>query len=153
MTGLWVVLGTLVLGTVAGLVLRSREGRIRTAKAAGGAADAEGTLEHGLPSPVAAELSAEHRVTLLQISTTFCSPCRHAHARLEALAERTEGLHHADLDVTHQPEVAHQLGVMRTPTTIAYDSAGRELLRVGGVPDTTTLLAALEAHLALTPGS
>ncbi|MGH3521000.1 MAG: TlpA family protein disulfide reductase [Haloechinothrix sp.] len=142
MTGLWVLLGTLVLGLVAGLVLRSREGRVRPANV-----DHSGRADGELPQAIVAELSADAEVTLVQISTTFCAPCRHAHARLSALAERTEGLRHADLDVTHRPEIAYRLGVMRTPTTIAFDPRGTELLRIGGVPDSTTLLDALRAHL------
>ena len=46
----------------------------------------------------------------------------------------TDGLHHVELDVTNQPEVAQSLSVLRTPTTIALAPDGRELLRVGGVP-------------------
>lgn len=145
MTGLWIVLGTLVLGIVVGFLLRSREGRIRPA-------DATAEQPDALPAEIRDELHPEHPVTLVQISTTFCSPCRHAHARLSALAEGTEGLRHMDLDVTHRPEIAHRLGVMRTPTTIAFDPQGRELLRVGGVPESGTLLEALRGHLQPTPG-
>lgn len=147
MTGLWVVLGTLVLGVVAGFLLRSREGRIRQADAR---AEPVGAT---LPAEILDTLRPEHPVTLVQISTTFCSPCRQARARLSALAERTEGLGHTELDVTHRPEIAHRLGVMRTPTTIAFNPQGRELLRVGGVPESRTLLDALRYHLQPTPGS
>lgn len=139
-TGLWIVLGTLLAGLLAGGVLRWCEGRIRPA--GGEPADA------GLPAQVTEVLLAAPAVTLVQISTTFCSPCRHTHARLTALTESTPGLHHVDLDVTHQPEVAHQLGVRRTPTTIAFDSSGAELLRVSGVPVNDELLAALRPHFA-----
>lgn len=146
MTGLWVALGTLALGLLAGFVLRSREGRITKAAVAEPA-------EPTLPSEIVAELRPEDAVTLVQISTTFCTPCRHAHARLSAIAENTAGIRHTDFDVTHRPEIAHRLGVMRTPTTIAFDPRGRELLRVGGIPDSGTLLDALQDHLQLTPGS
>lgn len=140
-TGLWIVLGTLLAGLLAGAVLRWREGRIRPA-------EGEPTPAAGLPAQVVEVLLAAPAVTLVQISTTFCSPCRHTHARLAALAESTPGLHHVDLDVTHQPEVAHQLGVRRTPTTIAFDASGAELLRVSGVPVNEELLAALQPHFA-----
>jgi thiol-disulfide isomerase/thioredoxin len=86
-------------------------------------------------------------VTLVQISTTFCAPCRHARAVLSPLAERTEGLRHVELDVTDQPEVAQALGVLRTPTTLAFSPAGKELLRVSGVPKAEAVLEALDEHL------
>lgn len=138
-TGMWVVLGTLLAGLAVGLTLRAREGRIRRVKA--GQAPA-----NGLPTAVSDALRADG-VTLLQLSTTFCTPCKHTHARLSALAERTDGLHHVDLDVTHQPDVAKDLRVLRAPTTIAFGPDGVELLRISGVPDSDELLAALRPHM------
>lgn len=138
MVGVWVVLGVLLAGGVAGAVLRARNGRIRTAKETGRA----------LPGPVARALDPDAAVTLVQISTTFCAPCRHTKAILEPLAERTEGLRHVELDVTDQPEVAQALGVLRTPTTLAFSPAGKELLRINGVPKGPAVLEALDEHLS-----
>ncbi|MFB9725430.1 thioredoxin family protein [Haloechinothrix salitolerans] len=140
MTGLWILLGALTAGLAVGVALRLHEGRIRPAR------PGEDVDPSHLPERVADALGPA--VTLVQISTTFCSPCRHTHARLAMLAENHDGLRHADIDVTHEPEIAHQLGVLRTPTTIAYDAAGTELLRVGGVPDADALLDSLRPHLA-----
>jgi len=102
----------------------------------------------GLPDPVADVLDPASAVTLVQISTTFCAPCRHARAVLSSLADKTDGLHHVELDVTNQPEVAQALGILRTPTTLALAADGSELLRLGGVPKGSTLLDALQPHLA-----
>jgi len=140
-TGLWVLLATLVAAVAVGVLLKARNGRVREAKPV-----------RELPGPVAAALDPASAVTLVQISTTFCAPCRHAKAVLGPLAERTDGLHHVELDVTDQPEVAQSLAVLRTPTTIALTPDGRELLRVGGVPKGPELLDALRPHLtARTP--
>ncbi|MFI5607355.1 TlpA family protein disulfide reductase [Amycolatopsis sp. NPDC051903] len=139
MTGVWVLLATLVVAGAVGLLLRARNGRVRTAKPA--------AASRALPAPVADALDPASAVTLVQISTTFCAPCRHTRAILSSLAEKTPGLHHVDLDVTDQPEVAQALSVLRTPTTLALAADGRELLRVGGVPKGPELLAALQPHL------
>jgi thiol-disulfide isomerase/thioredoxin len=136
-TGLWVLVATLVAAAAVGVLLRVRNGRILDAKPA----------VRELPAPVTAALDPASAVTLVQISTTFCAPCRHAKAVLAPLAERTDGLHHVELDVTNSPEVAQSLSVLRTPTTIALTPDGRELLRVGGVPKGPELLAALRPHL------
>jgi hypothetical protein len=37
--------------------------------------------------------------------------------------------------------------VLTTPTTLAVNAKGEELMRVGGVPKRDTLLAALRPHL------
>jgi thiol-disulfide isomerase/thioredoxin len=135
MTGALVLVGTLVLAGAAGLIMRSRNGRVRTAPAVSLPADVRGVLDPGAA------------VTLVQLSTTFCAPCRHTRVLLSDLASRTEGLHHAEIDLTERPELARELSVLRTPTTLAIDGSGRELLRVGGVPKRDSLLAALEPHL------
>lgn len=134
MTGVWALVGALAVAGAIGMLLKVREGRIKTS-----------SPPSDLPAPVRDLLAPG--VTLVQLSTTFCSPCRHAKVILRDLADRTTGLTHAELDVTNLPDVAAQLGVMRTPTTLALTADGTEVLRVGGVPKRDTLLAALQPHL------
>ena len=136
MTGVWVLVGTLVVAGVLVWLLQAREGRIKQTSTVPAA---------GLPEPVRAALAPG--VTLVQVSTTFCAPCRHARAVLSRLADTTTGLTHVELDVTDRPEIATSLGVFRTPTTVAFTSDGTELLRVGGVPKQDTLIDALRPHL------
>ncbi|MCE7005410.1 thioredoxin family protein [Kibdelosporangium philippinense] len=135
-TGTWVLIGTLALASVAGLAWRRSQGRVRAGKMS------------SLPAELRKLVDPGSRVTLLQISTTFCAPCRHTRLLLSDLADKTEGLRHIDFDVTDHPEVATSLGVLTTPTTLAVDSQGVELMRVGGVPKRETLLDALRPHLA-----
>jgi thiol-disulfide isomerase/thioredoxin len=133
MTGVWALLGALAVAGAIGVLLKVREGRISR----------KNTVD--LPTPVRDLLAPG--VTLVQLSTTFCAPCRHAKVILRDLADRTDGLTHAELDVTNLPDVAAKLGVMRTPTTLALTADGTEVLRVGGVPKRDSLLAALQPHL------
>jgi thiol-disulfide isomerase/thioredoxin len=135
-TGVWVLIGALVVAGALVWLLQAREGRIKQASTVPAA---------GLPEPVRAVLASG--VTLVQVSTTFCAPCRHARAVLSRLADTTAGLTHVELDVTERPEIATSLGVFRTPTTVAFTSDGTELLRVGGVPKQDTLIDALRPHL------
>jgi thiol-disulfide isomerase/thioredoxin len=134
MTGALVLIGTLALATVLGLVLRVRTGRVRAAAG------------RELPDDVRRELRPGG-VTLVQLSTSFCAPCRHARLLLSDLAARTDGLHHTELDLTDRPDLARELSVLRTPTTLAVDERGTEILRVGGVPKRDALLDALRPHL------
>jgi thiol-disulfide isomerase/thioredoxin len=134
MVGALVLVGTLVLTTATGLLMKAREGRVRTQSAGGLPADVQALLVPG-------------GVTLVQLSTTFCAPCRHTRALLSHLADGTEGLHHTELDLTDRPDLARELSVLRTPTTLAVDAGGAEILRVSGVPRPAELLAALTPHL------
>ena len=137
MTGLWVLLAVLAVATVLGFLLRGRDGRVRRSKPA---AD--------LPAQVRDLIDPSSPVTLVQLSTTFCAPCRHTRVILSDLALKTDGLSHRELDLTDLPEVATSLKVLRTPTTLAYSADGAELLRVGGVPKRDVLVEALRPHLA-----
>lgn len=150
MTGTWVLVATVGTALFVGGLWFTRNGRIRhTAERRRWLSrpTSPKPREH-LPDPVAAVLPTEPGpVTLVQFSTTFCAPCRHARAVLANLAERTDGLRYVDLDVTDQPKVARSLGVLRTPTTVAFAASGQELLRVSGVPRADQLLDALRTHL------
>ncbi|HTI24736.1 MAG TPA: thioredoxin family protein [Kutzneria sp.] len=137
MTGVWVLLAVLAAATVLGFLLRGRDGRVRSSKPI---AD--------LPTQVRDLIDPSSPVTLVQLSTTFCAPCRHTRVILSDLAARTDGLEHRELDLTDIPEVATSLKVLRTPTTVAYAPDGAELLRVGGVPKRDVLVEALRPHLA-----
>jgi thiol-disulfide isomerase/thioredoxin len=136
-TATWVLLATAALVVAIGVAWRLRSGRV--VAAAG----------QPLPPAVLAELpnSGAEVLTLLQVSTEFCAPCRQAKIVLAELAQRAPGLHHVELDVTDRPALAGALRVRSTPTTLAVDPRGREILRLVGVPDADTLLAALQPHL------
>jgi thiol-disulfide isomerase/thioredoxin len=144
MTGVWVLLGALVVAGAAGWWLRANNGKVRAAKPA---------PAHALPEPIRAALDPAAAVTLVQLSTTFCASCRQADKLLTGFAAETPGVAHVELDVTDDPSVATTVGVMRTPTTLALAADGTELLRVGGVPQPATLLDALRPHLPAFPAS
>jgi thiol-disulfide isomerase/thioredoxin len=135
--GVAVLAGTLALATVVGLVLRARSGRLRAGGAATGGWRLAGT-----------EPKAGDRVLLLQLSSPVCTPCRRTAAVLTDLAGRRDGLVHLEVDVAERPDVARELGVMRTPTVVAFDRGGAELLRVSGVPRAAELEERLAPELA-----
>jgi thiol-disulfide isomerase/thioredoxin len=133
-----------------GLAWRAREGRVRVRKTSTRGSGEESVFE-GLPEELQQRLSADPKddaqVTLLQLSTTFCAPCRHTRILLDNFAQHTDGVRHVEVDLTHHPEWSTPLRVHRTPTTLALDSTGRELFRVGGVPRRDELATALRPHL------
>lgn len=136
-TGLVVLLAVLALATVGGLLLRRRNGRLR----GGGSATGGWALAGHQPA-------TDERVLLLQLSSPVCTPCRQTAAVLSDLTGRTAGIVHREIDVADQPDVARELGVMRTPTVVAFGRDGAELLRVSGVPKVADLELALAPALA-----
>ncbi|ATE57665.1 MULTISPECIES: thioredoxin family protein [Actinosynnema] len=128
--GLLGLLCALVVVAAVAVALRGR-GRVRPGS------------RRALPDEVRALLDPDAEVTLVQVTTRFCAGCRRSREVLAGLVARTGGVRLAELDVTERPELAAALGVLATPTTVAYDRRGAELLRVTGVPDAEGLSGAL----------
>ncbi|MFC4118425.1 TlpA family protein disulfide reductase [Nonomuraea zeae] len=147
MTGFWVVLATLALGSLIGVVHLRRDGRVRDSGAGKGAgAGAEdGRL-------TAADLGGDlgERATLVQFSTAFCQPCRATRRILADVSEIVPGVRHVELDAESRLDLVRRLDIMRTPTVLVLDPAGNIVKRASGQPRKADVLAALAAAL---PGS
>ena len=130
--GAAVLVGVLVVATVVGLVLRRRNGRVTEGK----------DTEHGWDL-AGIDPGPGDRVLLLQLSSPVCTPCARTREQLTALTAEHPDLRHVEVDVAENPGIAQALHVLRTPTTVAFDRAGTELLRVGGVPRRADLQQAL----------
>jgi thiol-disulfide isomerase/thioredoxin len=85
------------------------------------------------------------RATLLQFSSAFCAPCRTSRHVLAEVAARTEGVSHIEVDAEHHLDLVRRLGILRTPTTLVLDGAGREHTRASGAPRREQVESALAA--------
>ena len=133
MTGVWILLAVLLLSTAGGAVHRARNGRVVDR------APADTLL------PVLAALGAEPgaRATLLQFSSAFCAPCRATRRVLGEVVELVPGVAHVEVDAEQHLDVVRRLGILKTPTTLVLDAAGREVKRASGQPRKADVLAAL----------
>ncbi|HEY2763089.1 MAG TPA: thioredoxin domain-containing protein [Pseudonocardiaceae bacterium] len=138
--GLALSVGTLVLATLFGLIWRSRQGRVPGTRTATTTGDI-------LPEPVLTSVDDTAAVTLLQLTIPICARCPRARTLLSDLATETPGVGYAELDLAGHPELAGQLGIRSTPTTLVVSRTGQELFRVAGVPRRAELLTALQPHL------
>ncbi|MDP4501288.1 thioredoxin family protein [Nonomuraea turcica] len=134
MTGLWVALVTLALGTVIGVVFLRRNGRVRDTGSTQDRLSA-GDLGVGLGE----------RATLVQFSTAFCQPCRATRRILADVSELVPGVSHIEIDAESRLDLVRRLDVMRTPTVLVLDAAGNIVKRASGQPRKADVLAALAA--------
>jgi thiol-disulfide isomerase/thioredoxin len=162
-TGAWVVVLAVVAAVAFGsyrlltdgrfrgtrLVARPAGGRAGTAdedpRAGGRAASASQPVETTWHA-VSAALPEAHpgeRATLLQFSSAFCAPCRATRRTLADVAGLVPGVAHVEVDAEHHLELVRTLGIVRTPTTLVLDGAGREVTRATGAPRKEQVLAAL----------
>jgi thiol-disulfide isomerase/thioredoxin len=148
-TGLIVVAVVLVAATAFGLLRRRTNGRVRLQPAsasaltaapvpAGQSAAAE---SDAAAAPGPGGLTGEQiggplgdRATLLQFSSAFCAPCRATRVVLADVASASDGVEHVVVDAESHLDLVRELGIMRTPTTLILDSAGRIAGRASGVP-------------------
>ena len=139
----------LVAASAFGVFRAARDGRFRGTHAVRG-------VDPDAPPPssqsVLAGADIEHelgeRATLLQFSTAFCAPCRATRRVLAEVAEVVPGVTHVEVDAEHHLELVRRLGVLRTPTTLVLDSAGREVSRAAGAPTKDAVLTTLARAIA-----
>ncbi|MEV5895707.1 thioredoxin family protein [Nonomuraea fuscirosea] len=135
MTGLWVVLATLALGTLIGVIRLRRDGRVRDT-------DGERLSAADLGSVLG------ERATLVQFSTAFCQPCRATRRILADVSELVPGVSHVEIDAESRLDLVRRLEIMRTPTVLVLDRAGVIVKKAAGQPRKADVLAALAAAVS-----
>lgn len=83
------------------------------------------------------------RVTLVQFSSAFCSPCRATRALLTDITADMPDVVHVDIDAESHLELVRKLDIRSTPTTLILDSDGIEVGRAVGAPKREQVLTAL----------
>jgi thiol-disulfide isomerase/thioredoxin len=129
-----------VVTAVAGLLWKSRNGRIR--QLSGGQLLTASDLGVALGE----------RATLVQFSTAFCQPCRATRVILRDVSAHLEGVAHVEIDAESDLDLVRRLEVMRTPTVLVLDAAGRIVKRARGAPRKADVLAALGTAIPVTSG-
>src|SRR5689334_17826447 len=92
-----VLIAVLAATTAAGLLWKSRQGRVRDTT---GAFDLQGELGH----------TPGERATLLQFSSAFCAPCRATKQILSDVASKVPGVTHVEVDAESHLDVVRRLG-------------------------------------------
>lgn len=142
-----VVVGLLVVSTVAGLVWRHRSGRFRPAVApvsdpvAGPPAASRPAVRMLTADTVGSPLGS--RATLLQFSSAFCAPCRATRVVLADVAALVPGVEHIEIDAESHLDLVRELKVVSTPTVFVLDADGAVVSRATGLPKRPLVLAAL----------
>ncbi len=133
--GRWVLV-VAVVGTLGfGLWRALSDGRFRgTHRVRGG--DAPAPPSQVTPQEPASVLAGSaydaargERATLLQFSSAFCAPCRATRRILADVSSAVPGVAHVEVDAEEHLDLVRRLGILRTPTTLVLDAAGREITR------------------------
>jgi thiol-disulfide isomerase/thioredoxin len=136
MTGVWIAAAVLIAATVFGLARRHRDGVLRARRERGGE-----VAETVGPDDMGAALG--EKATLLQFSSAFCAPCRATRRVLGEVSGMVDGVAHVELDAEAHLDLVRRLNVVRTPTVLVLDAAGRVVRRATGAPRKPDVIAAL----------
>jgi thiol-disulfide isomerase/thioredoxin len=136
MDGALIAAAVLAAATVFGLLWRRRDGVLRERGQNGD--DVSETLK---PGDLGADLG--EKATLLQFSSAFCAPCRATRRVLGEVADMVDGVAHVELDAESHLDLVRRLNVVRTPTVLVLDAAGRIVRRASGAPRKPDVIAAL----------
>ncbi|MFG2247801.1 thioredoxin family protein [Spirillospora sp. NPDC048823] len=115
---------------------RRRDGVLRARRGSG---DDVGDILR--PDDLGADLG--EKATLLQFSSAFCAPCRATRRVLGEVAGMVDGVAHVELDAEAHLDLVRRLNVIRTPTVLILDDAGRIVRRAAGAPRKPDVIAAL----------
>lgn len=167
MTGVWVLLGVLVIATGFGLWFQRANGRIRESKrdlsvatpvpaptplsgiVPAAADDPPAEIEPDLPSPESAALAEVldgrlgERATVVQFSSAFCQPCRATRRILEEVTVMVPGVSHVEIDAEDHLDLVRLLDIRRTPTVLFLDAKGRVRKHASGQPRKADVIGAL----------
>ena len=135
MIGVWVLLGAVVLAVVVAVAKRALDGKFRTtgpAAAAGQDDDAAASAEVLTAAEIGGELG--ERLTFVQFSSSFCSPCRATRALLTDVVRERDGVAHVEVDAESNLELVRRLNILRTPTVLVVDPTGSVFGRASGLP-------------------
>jgi thioredoxin-like negative regulator of GroEL len=153
MTGLIVLLVVLAAASVAGLVMRLRQGRFRAQSSTSGVSRTQ-AADSGRPAAAlgvvtAAELGAAlgERATLVQFSTEFCAYCGPTRELLAEVAGARDGVAFVEVDAARRLDLTRRLNVRSTPTVLLLAADGSIAQRASGKPRKSDVLAAVGSVL------
>ena len=145
--GAWVLIAAVVAVLAFGAWRAAVNGRFRGTHAVRGSGDEPAPAGRREPEPLDGLLpggtTLGERATLLQFSTAFCAPCRATRRTLAEVAAVVPGVAHVEIDAEHHLDLVRRLRILRTPTTLVLDAAGREVSRAAGAPRKEQVLGAL----------
>ena len=85
------------------------------------------------------------RVTLVQFSSAFCTPCRATRALLTDITADLSDVKHVDIDAEKNLDLVRRLDIRSTPTTLVLDKSCKEVRRAVGAPKRAEVVATLSA--------
>ena len=85
------------------------------------------------------------RVTVVQFSSAFCTPCRATRALISDITASMNDVKYVEIHAEDQLELVRTLDIRSTPTTLFVDRNGHEVGRAMGAPKRAQVLTVIDA--------
>ena len=135
MKSLLPLLAVLAAASVFGIWFRRTRGEFRRKKTVGGPRLTSDQIG----------IALGERVTMVQFSSAFCSPCRATRVLLEQMVQTMPDVAYVHIDAESHLELVRQLNILSTPTTLFLNRDGTEVGRAMGTPKRSQVLTAVAA--------
>ena len=144
MTGVWALAVVLVVTAVIALAKARIDGRFRPRRP-----DPRTATARRSEVLTAEEIGGAlgERMTFVQFSSSFCSPCRATRVLLADVVRSREGIAHVEVDAESNLDLVRRLNILRTPTVVVLDAEGGIVGRASGLPSREQVEATITATI------
>jgi thiol-disulfide isomerase/thioredoxin len=133
---LWLPIVVLLLASAFGFYWRSQQGKLKLNKSAE-------SVNNDLNSLINQELGKN--VTLLQFSSSFCSPCKATAQIISHLVADMDDVVYIQVASEENLKLVEKFDIKSTPTVIFFNRDGIEVGRAVGVPTKEQVLISINA--------
>jgi thiol-disulfide isomerase/thioredoxin len=85
---------------------------------------------------------------VVHFSAPWCGPCDRVRRVVEQVCDDLSDVAHVEVDLDANPETGRRYSILSLPTTLIFDTHGRQRYRTSGVPNAADLRSALKPLLA-----
>jgi thiol-disulfide isomerase/thioredoxin len=129
---IWIPILVLTLASAFGFWWKQNQGRVRSSKGL-----------HNFISKSEIGIDLGSRVTVVQFSSSFCSPCKATAAIITNLVKEMDDVAYVQIQSEQNIELIEKFEIKSTPTVIFFNGMGMEVGRATGTPSNDQVLAAI----------
>ena len=129
---IWIPILVLALASVFGFWWRQNQGQLKKAKG-----------PHNFISKSEIGIDLGSRVTIVQFSSAFCSPCKATAQIIKNLIKDMDDVAYVQIQSEENITLIEKFDIKSTPTVIFFNGMGMEVGRATGTPTNQQVLAAI----------
>lgn len=134
---LWLPILVLALASAFGLWWRSKQGQFKKAEIA--------KAPHNFISKSEIGIDLGQRVTIMQFSSAFCSPCKATAQIITNLVKDMSDVVYTQIKSEENLKLIEKFDIKSTPTVVFFNGHGMEVGRAVGTPTNDQVLAAISS--------